>query len=206
METVAYSQRRMKSQNGQRQQKQKQKRRKVFICSPFRPEGRTKEEREWDLGRNLETARQACRIAVQNGYLPLAPHLYYPQFLSDGDMDERELGMRFGEAWLDECDELWVIGTRVTEGMETEIAMAEKKGIPVINHIFAGDELGWLFDMLFGSGNFGVRVDHDHHHRQTRHIIHKPAGKCTHMDCGFEENDYTRYYDEEEEGLLYDEY
>ena len=89
METVAYSQRRMKSQNGQRQQKQKQKRRKVFICSPFRPEGRTKEERERDLGRNLETARQACRIAVQNGYLPLAPHLYYPQFLSDGDMDER---------------------------------------------------------------------------------------------------------------------
>lgn len=204
METAAYSQKRMPPQSGQRQMKQKH--RKVFICSPFRPEGRTKEEQEKDLDLNIKAARKACMMAVENGYLPLAPHLYFPQFLSDGDAGERELGIRFGKEWLDECDELWVIGTKVTEGMESEIAMADEKGIPVIRHIFEWTEIGWLFDMLFGSGKCGESEDHDCYHRQRRHVTHNHAGRHASGDRGIDENGYTRYFDEEEEGLLYDEY
>ena len=209
METEVYSQRRMAQKNSQKQMKRmkqmkRQKHRKVFICSPFRPEGRTKEEQEKDLDRNLETARRACEMAVENGYIPLAPHLYFSQFLSDADAGERELGIRFGNEWLDECDELWVFGTRVTEGMAREIALAEEKGIPVIKHIFAWTEIEWFFDMLFGSGKAGEYGEHNCF-RQKRCGMHRTTCRHANEDNGVEEDDYTRYFDEDEEGLLYDE-
>ncbi len=104
---------------------------KVFICSPFRPMGDTREERDKNWKRNISLAKQACRYAVTHGYVPYAPHLYYPQFLSEGDPDEREMGIIMGLAWLARCDEIWVCGMRISEGMSKEIAKAKEWGIPM---------------------------------------------------------------------------
>ena len=42
----------------------------VFICSPYRG----------DIEHNVKVARDAGRIAAKIGYVPVIPHLVYPQF------------------------------------------------------------------------------------------------------------------------------
>ena len=109
-----------------RQTTEEHRLKKVFICSPFRPVGDTREERDKDWKRNIGLAKQACRYAVEKGYVPYAPHLYFPQFLSEGDPEEREMGIIMGLSWLLRCDEIWVCGMRISEGMSREIAQAKE--------------------------------------------------------------------------------
>ena len=61
--------------------------------------------------------------------MPLAPHLYFPQFLNDADPEDREEGIRYGLKWLVDCDEIWIIERRITEGMKREIGVARKRGM-----------------------------------------------------------------------------
>ena len=58
------------------------------------------------------------------GVLPLAPHLYFTQFLKDEDAQERATGIRFGMEWLEAADEVWVFGESISEGMAAEIKRA----------------------------------------------------------------------------------
>ena len=58
----------------------------VYICSPY----------AGDVERNVAAARRYSRFAMETGYIPIAPHLLFPQFLNDGDPAERELGLFFG--------------------------------------------------------------------------------------------------------------
>ena len=157
-----------------------EKHRKVFVCSPFRPRGATAGKRAEDLRHNRQLARLACGYAVSLGYMPMAPHLFFPEFLSEDVPEEREAGIRFGLDWLSGCDELWVIGNRVTEGMKREIAVAKELGIPVKQHIPCLLLEGDLLDEFFGRKN-------------------------TQYDPGYEEDDWNPYEDDdEEEGLIYD--
>ena len=104
----------------------------VFICSPFKPVGGTSpEERRRSQIKNESLARMACRMAVEKGCVPYAPHLYFTQFLDDSIPEERELGMMFGLTWLKKCDEVWVVGDDVSEGMEREIRSAWRWEIPI---------------------------------------------------------------------------
>ena len=73
---------------------------------------------------NVMRARQYCKFAVGRGRIPLAPHLYFPQFLSE--VDEREKAMDMNFELLRLCGEVWVFGDRITEGMAAEIAHAER--------------------------------------------------------------------------------
>ena len=97
---------------------------KVFICSALR--GNVEE--------NLQKARMYCRSAVEEGYLPLAPHLLFPQFLDDDVEEERQTGIQMGLELLALCNEVWVFG-KTSEGMKMEIAYAKKIGVPVSYHI-----------------------------------------------------------------------
>lgn len=90
----------------------------VYICSPY----------AGDIENNTAAARRYSRFAVESGYIPIAPHLLFPQFLNDGDPKERELGLFFGNAILSKCAEMWVFGERISEGMEAEIKRATWKG------------------------------------------------------------------------------
>ena len=49
----------------------------VFICSPY----------AGDITHNVENARRYCRFAVAKGYIPIAPHLLFPQFMNDRAWD-----------------------------------------------------------------------------------------------------------------------
>lgn len=96
---------------------------KIFICSPYRG----------DTENNLILARYWCKQAIEQEDLPIAPHLYFPQFLDDNDSDQRELGIRYGLSLLKQCDELWICGCTITEGMSQEISCAVKLGIHIID-------------------------------------------------------------------------
>lgn len=89
----------------------------VYICSPF----------SGDVRGNTEAAKKYSRFAVNAGYIPVTPHLLYPQFLDDNLKEERELGLLFGKVLLDKCDQIWVCGNTVSEGMKAEIERAERK-------------------------------------------------------------------------------
>ena len=122
---------------------------KVFICSPFRPTGRSREEKRKDLEKNISLAKGACRYAVGKGFIPYAPHLYFPGFLSDADADARELGILLGLSWLAGCDELWIAGVRISRGMSSEIAMAMDWGIPIKSYLPLAHSKERLFDVDF---------------------------------------------------------
>ena len=87
----------------------------VYICSPF----------SGDVEGNVANARR--RFAVDKGYIPIAPHLLFPQFLDDNNPAERELGLFFGNALMSKCAEVWVFGSRISSGMEAEIERAKWK-------------------------------------------------------------------------------
>jgi len=70
----------------------------VYIASPF----------AGDIYRNIERAQGYSRFAISKGYIPLTPHLLYPQFMDDDDKEQRELGLRFALKLLTKCEELWV--------------------------------------------------------------------------------------------------
>lgn len=85
----------------------------VYICSPYQDNPHI----------NIMRTRKYCKFAVDRGRLPLAPHLYFPQFMSDAD--EREKAMSMYLELMRFCGEVWVFGDKVTEGMSMEIAHAE---------------------------------------------------------------------------------
>ena len=89
----------------------------VYICSPY----------AGDIEKNVKAARDYCRFAVDKGFIPVAPHLLFPQFMDDTDPKERELGLFFGNALMSKCSEVWVFGSVISPGMQTEIKRARWK-------------------------------------------------------------------------------
>ena len=58
----------------------------VYICSPYAGE----------IEKNVKAAQGYSRFAVEKGYIPIAPHLLFPQFLNDANPKERQLGISAG--------------------------------------------------------------------------------------------------------------
>ena len=108
----------------QKKQQEEQKRRmyerihrpKVYIVSKY----------AGDIEANTAAAIRYCRFAIEQGYMPIASHLLYPQILNDNDPDERELGLMFGIALLAKCNEVWCFGDEKSAGMLQEIKFALK--------------------------------------------------------------------------------
>ena len=110
--------------------KAKQYRPLIYICSPYSGE----------VEYNLSRARGYCRLAVGKGYIPLAPHLLFPQFLDDDDRQQRELGLFFALVLLGKCEEVWVFGSRISEGMARELDAANKRCLPIRRFTDKGEE------------------------------------------------------------------
>jgi len=89
----------------------------VYICSPY----------AGDTESNIKAAQKYSHFAVNKGYIPIAPHLLFPQFLNDSNPTERKLGLFFGNALMSKCSEVWVFGERISAGMESEIKRARWK-------------------------------------------------------------------------------
>lgn len=86
----------------------------VYICSPY----------AGDIERNTCRARAFSRFAVEKKYIPIAPHLLCPQYLNEET--ERWLGLKMGIVFLGKCEEVWVFGDVVSEGMAAEINKAKR--------------------------------------------------------------------------------
>lgn len=93
----------------------------VYIASPL----------AGDTEGNIVKAQDYCRFAIGQGCIPLAPHLHYPQFMDDEDIEQRALGIRFALILLGKCDEVWAFGETVSAGMSREIAKAMRRGMPL---------------------------------------------------------------------------
>lgn len=91
----------------------------VFICSPF----------SGDTERNTRRAQGFCRFAVSMNYIPIAPHLLFPQFMEEDDPEQRRLGIFFGLILQKKCREVWVFGRNITKGMAVEIEKAKERGL-----------------------------------------------------------------------------
>lgn len=87
----------------------------VYICSPYSE----------NIEKNTIAARNYSRFAVNSGAIPLTPHLLYPQFMNDEDPKERELAMFFNKVLQGKCQEVWVFGNTISDGMAAEISLAE---------------------------------------------------------------------------------
>ena len=93
----------------------------VYVCSPL----------SGNIAENQEKARRYCRFAVDSGCIPLAPHLFFPQFMRDDAKAERDLALFMDIVLLSKCAELWVFGSTISKGMSIEIEKAKRKGQPI---------------------------------------------------------------------------
>ena len=89
----------------------------VYVCSPY----------AGDIETNTEKAKKYSRFAMDQGTIPVTPHLMYPQFMDDTNKDEREKAMHFNYVLLGKCKEVWVFGGVITHGMAREISIARKR-------------------------------------------------------------------------------
>ena len=101
---------------------------KIFICSPYRG----------DIKKNLENVKRCCRYLSNEG-IPIAPHLYFTQFLDE--QYEREKGMRWGKALLAGCKKMYVFADDVSEGMIEKIQEARRLKIPIKFYNFDMEEI-----------------------------------------------------------------
>lgn len=82
---------------------------------------------------NVRRVRAICRAVVDEGHVPIAPHLFLPAFVDEAT--ERDLALRICTEFVTCCDALWFYGTRISPGMEREISAAQAHGIPVVNRL-----------------------------------------------------------------------
>lgn len=93
--------------------------RRVYVCHPF----------AGDPAGNIERVRGISRLLAAEGVLPVAPHLYLPQFLDE--RTERDEALRLCLELLRTCDEVRVFGASISPGMRREIEHARALGLPV---------------------------------------------------------------------------
>ena len=91
---------------------------KVYICSPLG--GNVKE--------NLEQVKRYTKYALMCGTAPVVPH-FYAECLNDGNPKESEIALAAGLSLLWVCDEMWVFGDVITEGMKSEINFCKNLNI-----------------------------------------------------------------------------
>jgi hypothetical protein len=75
--------------------------------------------------KNTFRARAFSRFAVEKNCIPVAPHLLFPQFIDEET--ERWLGLKMGIVLMGKCEQVWVFGEVVSDGMAAEIEKAEKQ-------------------------------------------------------------------------------
>lgn len=99
---------------------------KAFVCSPYR------NSNDEQFLKNIELAKSYCRQLVKNHNIPYAPHLYFTNILDDDIETERNLGINLGIKWLEECDEVHVLGNYISDGMSCEIIEAKRMNKKIV--------------------------------------------------------------------------
>ena len=94
---------------------------RIFICSPY----------AGDVETNVAVAQVLCRMVMEAGHAPFAPHLLYPGIVYDSIPQERKMGIKCGLEFMKFCDEVWALLIRpsFSSGMAEEIDAARKLNI-----------------------------------------------------------------------------
>ena len=100
----------------------------IYVCSPYRAEN-------VEVFRaNMRLARVACRAVAQSGNIPIATHVYFPEFLEDDNLWERNRALEMGKVLLSKCDAIWVVTKDISEGMAGEIEKAKELGLEFVSY------------------------------------------------------------------------
>ena len=91
---------------------------KVYICAPLGD----------NVTENLERVKEYTEYALKCGAAPVVPH-FYALCLDDNDPKQRETGMQAGQSLLWFCDEMWIFGDELTDGMKEEIQFCKNMKI-----------------------------------------------------------------------------
>ena len=94
--------------------------RKVYVCAPL----------GGDVESNLKKVRAYTEYALRCGTAPVVPH-FYAECLDDNDPKDREIGLAAGLSLLWFCDELWLFGDTVTDGMKNELQFCKNLNIRI---------------------------------------------------------------------------
>lgn len=100
----------------------------VYICSRYQDDPEV----------NIIKAQEYCKEAMEMwpDVIPVAPHVYFTQFLDDSKNRERKMGMDAGRYLMALCDEVWVFGMdNPSGGMAAEIALATGLGIKIVDAV-----------------------------------------------------------------------
>lgn len=113
----------------------------IYVCSAYRGikhDRKTPQELMHEILKNVTKTKLYCSDIVSEGHIPIAPHLYFTQFMNDDVVDERNKAFEMNLKLLDLCDEMWVYGQEISDGMQIEIdyAIKNKKKL-----VFKGDRL-----------------------------------------------------------------
>ena len=93
---------------------------RVYVCAPL----------GGDIEGNLEKVRTYTAYALRCGTAPVVPH-FYAECLDDNDPKDREVGLAAGMSLLWLCDEVWIFGDTVTDGMRAELKFSKNLNIRV---------------------------------------------------------------------------
>jgi len=93
----------------------------VYICSPLRG----------DVEGNYRRAVRYCEYAAGCGVIPIAPHVAWHGIFDDTVPEKRETALKLGLGLLGRCDEIWVMGNEISQGMQGEIDEAKRLHIAV---------------------------------------------------------------------------
>ena len=124
---------------------EKQRMEKVYVCSQYATRG-NKET-------NLEFAKVFCMGIIEEGKIPVCPHLFFGQVLNDDVESQRAAGLRIGLDLLEDCSELRIY-SRLSDGMRGEIAKAINLDIPVrignLAYIYSEDQAAVMEREILG--------------------------------------------------------
>lgn len=68
----------------------------------------------------------------KKGVSAIAPYIGLLLALNEDDPKEREIGLEIGREVILRCDEIWLVGTHISEGMLEDADFAHKHDVKVI--------------------------------------------------------------------------
>lgn len=91
----------------------------IYLCSPY----------SGDIPGNIEKAKRYARFVIDQGRIPICPHLMFDGVIREPE--ERDLVLFVDRALMTRTVELWVFGSRASDGMRAEIRQAKMKGMTI---------------------------------------------------------------------------
>lgn len=88
----------------------------VYICAPY----------SGDVEENKNRAIAFAKFSYEMGNIPVTTHLLFP-FLDDTNEEARVTAIFMDIVLMGKCQEVWVLGERITPGMSIEIEKAKKR-------------------------------------------------------------------------------